>query len=84
MSITLIKIIQYSHFIPFSLKKGQRKYLWLIPSLFLHGLAIPEGGWLNLEEDTFANRLVSLFSVFRYLTAVWSVSNSGKSDTLPH
>ena len=35
-------------------RRSQRKYLWLIPSLSLHSLAMPEGGWPNLVEDAFA------------------------------
>lgn len=54
----------------FSLRKSERKYLWLNSSLSLLGLAVPEVGCLS-SEDTFGSGLVSLFSVPRHLTALW-------------
>ena len=53
MSVTSTKIIGCSRLIPFSLEKVEENIFWLIPSLSLCGLAMPEGGWLNLEEGTF-------------------------------
>lgn len=46
--------VQTLYSIFFKKKKSQKVHFWLIPSLSLHGLAMPEDGWLNSEEDTFA------------------------------